>query len=197
MPEKANIKTQIKGQPALNKLIQESKGTAQTAKKRGTNLTINLQRVIKAIQEQPYDEDTKKELIKMASRCPQGGLLGFMSSLSTHVASVQRARIPDMTQNPMIVSQKRQQSIHELEQQKHRIEKPHVENIFYDNDEPIAAKKYTEIKPEIKPQIQPKPKNQPPQQSREDVVAGMDARRAFAKRLQDLEDSDEPEEWLK
>src|ERR1035441_1003369 len=152
MPERTNIKVKGKQQSALNRLVEESKGTAKTSRKRTSNLTINLERVIKAINEQFYDEDTKKDLIKMAKRCPQGGLLSFMSSLSIHVTAIQRAkRGTDLVEKPVVVSQRRQQGLQDLER---KVEKSKVaEALFYDNEEQVKATEIQRLQPQQSPQL--------------------------------------------
>ena len=82
------------GPPNLQRLIEESRGVAKETKRatptpRGT---IYFQDVVNWIQKQEYDPYTEKELIRVASNYPQGGLNRFFSTLNSHINSIQRAR---------------------------------------------------------------------------------------------------------
>jgi isopropylmalate/homocitrate/citramalate synthase len=197
MPERANISGSIIEQPVLSRLIQESKGSAKDSRKRTANLSITLERVINVLKKNNYDEDTKKELIKIASRTPQGGLERFMASISIHVNAIQRNRRgEEAIKTEAIISHRRQQSIQEVEQNKLMKEKTikKDETFFADTEEQIKTVKQLEI---VKPPVQSVlPQKLAP--SREEVVEAMESRRAFAKRLEELNDDDSTDkEWLK
>ena len=201
MPEKANISGSIIDQPILSRLIQESKGSAKDSRKRTANLSVTLERVIKVLEKNNYDEDTKKELIKIASRCPQGGLEKFMESISIHVAAIQRNRRGTKTiKTSAIISHKRQQSIQEIEQSnfKEKIIKKD-ENFFADEEQIKTVKQLEIVKNLAQPALPQKPfSSREEALSREEVIEAMESRRAFAKRLEELNDDDEPDkEWLK
>ena len=155
MPERANITGSVIEQPVLSRLIQESKGSARDSRKRTANLSITLERVINVLEKNNYDEDTKKELIKLASRCPQGGLEKFMASISIHVNAIQRNRRGGMeiTKTEAIISHRRQQNIQEVEQNKLINTTKKDSSFFVDTEEQIKITKQPEI--EKKPVIVP------------------------------------------
>lgn len=197
MPEKANISGSIIEQPVLSRLIQESKGSAADSRKRTANLSITLERVIHVLEKNNYDEDTKKELIKIASRCPQGGLEGFMLSINIHVNSIQRNRRGEGTmKTEAIISHRRQQS----KMKEKNIKKD--ETFFTNTEEQIKTVKQPEIENqselEKKTEIVQPVLSQKPSPSREEIVEAMESRRSFAKRLEELNDDDSSDkEWLR
>lgn len=80
------------GEPSLNRLIRESQGAARDGKKRVPRLSATLQRVVKWIKEQEYDEFTEQELIKVAQTYPAGALPRFKMVAKNHLARIQEKK---------------------------------------------------------------------------------------------------------
>lgn len=214
--ERASVGANIINQPNLTRLMEESRGMAKELRKRKANLSINLEDVIKVVNEQPYDEDTKKALVKIACSTPHGALDKFISNLRTHVAAIHREIRGNLTDLKPMLSQQKQQELQQLKEAKRNINKK-TNNLFSDDNEQIVTARQVEIK-EPQQEIQqneakqneaqtpqplpPQPQPQQPQSlkaqiqpSREEVMEALEARRAFAQRLEKLDETDE--EWLK
>ena len=220
--ERASVGANIINQPNLTRLMEESRGMAKELRKRKANLSINLEDVIKVVNEQPYDENTKKALVKIACSTPHGALDKFIGNLRTHVAAIHREVRKNLEDLKPMLSQQKQQELQQLKEARRNINKK-TNNLFSNDDEQIATARQVETKElqqeqqqnEIKqneaktPQSLPQqPPQQPPQPqqpqsllkaqiqpSREEVMEALEARRAFAQRLEKLDETDE--EWLK
>jgi hypothetical protein len=93
MPEKINLGTfEIMKQSNLQSLIEESKGAAADTRKRKKNVSITLRDVIEWIEEQEYDDYTKKELINTISAYPQGILHRYKFLVKSQLTRIQKEK---------------------------------------------------------------------------------------------------------
>jgi hypothetical protein len=97
MPEKINLGSfEILKQSNLQSLVEESKGAAAATRKRTTNVSITLRDVIQWIEEQEYDEYTKKELIKTVSAYPHGILHRYKFLVKSQLSRIQKQKNKDI-----------------------------------------------------------------------------------------------------
>jgi hypothetical protein len=198
------------GEPSLNRLIRESQGAARDSKKRVPKLSATLNRVVKWIEEQEYDDFTKQELIKVAKSYPVGALPYFKMAARNHLKRIQEKQRMLARQEVVKKSEIDMGTLKQEEQDKireYRIlrnqQKKEQESLILQEEE---LKKLATQEQQTTQQPQGSKKMtfpEPPsssQKSPEEIRQSLENRRVFAQRMKELAEEDNSnvadEEWM-